>query len=98
MKLPIFDAWTWAKIRCPMIAAQLFLITMAAIGQLDFLRQVYTYYIECMLATLCVVFFYSSTLRIAFQTFLEWFVKSFTVCVVFFLIFMMFQKSGSIPV
>jgi len=67
-----------------MITAQLFLIVMAAIGQLDFFRQVYTYFIECMLATLCVVFFYSSTLRIAFQTFLEWFAKSFAVFVAFF--------------
>jgi hypothetical protein len=97
LKLPLFNARTWTKIRGPMITAQLFLIVMAAIGQLDFFRQVYTYFIECMLATLFVVVFYSSTLRIAFQTLMEWFVKSFSVLVAFFFVFMMFQKSGSIP-
>lgn len=92
-----FDALAWMKIRGPFLATQLFLIAMAAIGQLDFLRLAFTYYVECSIATLCVVLFYSSTLRIAFQSFLEWIAKSFAVSIVLFSVFMMLQKSDVIP-
>lgn len=91
------DASAWAKIRGPFLATQLFLIAMAAVGQLDFLRLAFTYYVECSIATLCVVFFYSSTLRIAFQSFLEWIAKSFTVSIALVSVFMMLQKSDTIP-
>ncbi|MEP6939139.1 MAG: hypothetical protein ABI846_05200 [Rudaea sp.] len=97
MKLPIFDPSTWTKIRGPMLATQLYLIVMAAIGQLDFFRLVCTYYIECSIATLCVVFFYSTTLRIAFQRLLEWIARSFVVGIVLLFAYLMLEKSGSIP-
>lgn len=97
MKLPNAESSTWAKGRGPMLTTQLYLIGLAAFGQLDFLRLMFTYYVECSIATLVVVFFYSATLRIAFQSVLEWIGKNFAVSLVLFFVYMMFQKSDLIP-
>lgn len=97
MKLPNIDASTWAKGRGPMLATQLYLIGLAAFGQLDFLRLVFTYYLECSMAMLVVVFFYSDTLRIAFQSVLEWIGKNFAVGIVILFIYLTFQNSDLIP-